>query len=418
MRRMIKKRPQNVSRAAKRRGNERKKVRGKRIYLDYASATPVHPLVLKAMEPYLRKHFGNAGAIHAEGVFARRAVEAARSRIARIIEARAQEIVFTGSGTEANNLGIFGVVDACLLGGAPLSRLHAVTSAIEHESVLNCFKELERRGMRVSYVSPDESGITSAVAMHKEITDDTVLVSLMLSNSEIGTIQPVPELGKLLRAYRAHARRQLPYLHTDASQAALLCNTSVERLGVDLMTLDAQKVYGPKGVGALYVRRNAHIAPILFGGHQENGLRPGTENVPLIVGMAEAFSLAAQRRVEERARLAQLQELFFGLLKRKIPEALINGSTKHRMENNVNISLPRRDGELMALALDAAGVSVTTKAACAESSEKASSVVYALYGDRGRAETTLRFSFGAKTSRGDIIRAVNALARVLKKFDR
>jgi len=265
-----------------------------RIYLDYASATPVDPRVLKAMAPYWDIISGNPGALHEEGVSAKQALTDARSRVAHLLHARASEMIFTGSGTEANNLAIMGTVAALERRGVLLESMHLIVSAIEHESVLAPAGELERRGVKVTLVSPEPSGIVSAEKIMSEMRPETVLVSLQAANHEIGTIQPVPELGRKVKAWRTLHKADLPYFHSDASQAALLLNVSVDRLSVDLMTLDAQKIYGPKGVGALYKRQGAVLSPVLFGGRQEQGLRPATENIPAIVGMAAALSLAFQ----------------------------------------------------------------------------------------------------------------------------
>ena len=386
-----------------------------RIYLDYASATPVDPRVLKAMAPYWDIISGNPGALHEEGVSAKQALTDARSRVAHLLHARASEMIFTGSGTEANNLAIMGTVAALERRGVLLESMHLIVSAIEHESVLAPAGELERRGVKVTLVSPEPSGIVSAEKIMSEMRPETVLVSLQAANHEIGTIQPVPELGRKVKAWRTLHKADLPYFHSDASQAALLLNVSVDRLSVDLMTLDAQKIYGPKGVGALYKRQGAVLSPVLFGGRQEQGLRPATENIPAIVGMAAALSLAFQEREKEYARLRKLQELFLRSLEEKVPSASVNGDRRKRLPSNVNVSLPGRDGELLALALDAEGIAVTTKSACAESEEKISSVVRALGKSEEEAKATLRFSFGKKTRVADIRRAVETLAMLVAR---
>ncbi|OGG48425.1 hypothetical protein A3D66_02350 [Candidatus Kaiserbacteria bacterium RIFCSPHIGHO2_02_FULL_50_9] len=382
------------------------------MYLDYASATPLDPRVLKAMSPYWSLISGNPGALHYEGVLAKRALSDARSGIARLLHAHAPEIIFTGSGTEANNLAIGGTLLAQERRGAPLSGMHIVTSAIEHESVLAPIRELERRGVKVTVVMPEASGIVSAEKIIREILPETTLVSLQSANHEIGTIQPVPEVGKKIREWRNLRGTTLPYFHSDASQAALLLDVSVDRLSVDLMTLDAQKMYGPKGVGALYCREGVALVPVLFGGHQEQGLRPGTENIPAIVGMAAALDFAVHGREREYKRLLKLQKLFFRSLEKKVPEALINGDRRMRLPSNVNLSLPGRDGEMLALALDVWGVAVTTKSACAGSEEKVSLVVRAIGKSEEEARATLRFSFGKGTRVSDIRRVTDALAHV------
>ena len=386
----------------------------RRIYLDYASATPLRLEVLRAMGPFWSANAGNPGALHAEGVVAKRAVDKARESIARILHAHTPEIIFTGSGTEANNLGIFGVIAAHERMGIPLSSMHLITGATEHDSVLNCFHELHRRGAMVSIIAPDAEGTIPTEEILRTITPRTILISLQAANHEIGIIQHISQLAKGVRDVRESQGSPLPFLHTDASQAAGLLNVAVDRLQVDLMTLDAQKIYGPKGVGALYIRQGVTIAPLYFGGGQERGLRPGTENVPLIVGFAKAFELTVKERDREWKRLLKLQELFLRLLEREVPQALLNGGMENRLPSNLNISLPGHSAEMLALSLDAKGFAVTTKSACSEALGEESAVVLAVTGDSARAKSSLRFSFGKETTAAHLHAVVTALALLAK----
>ena len=256
-------------------------------------------------------------------------------------------------------------------------------------------------------------GVVSAEKILRAVRKNTMLISLVLVQSELGVIEPVAELGATLRAMR-RSQKNTPLLHTDASQAALLLPLSVDRLGVDLMTLDAQKIYGPKGVGVLYRHRGVVLAPQIFGGGQEFGLRSSTENVPLIVGMARALTLASAGRKKEQARLLKLRQRFLCLLKERVPEAVINGNPSRAVPSTLHLSLPGKDAEMLVIALDARGVSAATKTACAESTERASAVVLALGKDSAHAEGSLRFSFGRGTTVRDVEGAVAALAEALQ----
>ncbi len=281
------------------------------IYLDNAATTPVKAEVIKAMKPYWNGNFGNSGSITKQGVKAKLAVESSRKIIAGYLKARPQEIIFTSGGTESNNLAIFGLVNSIInspstkLGISQITDLHFITSNIEHSSVSKCFKELERRGAKVDYLEVNSKGFVNPRDLRKLIKPNTVLVSLGYANNEIGTIQPIREIMKEIRHARKSKKNSpensedfsvrifsFPFFHTDASQAGLYCNLNINELGVDFLTLDAQKIYGPKGIGILFKKADIEISPIIFGGGQENGLRSGTENVPLIVGMARAIELA------------------------------------------------------------------------------------------------------------------------------
>lgn len=418
----------------------------KRVYLDYAATTPLDLRVKRAMEPYFAKAFGNPSSIHAEGVAAKKAVDEARTKVARALEARAEEIVFTSGGTEANNLAIFGTVFSSsptrLRGSTPSLRggrgwvhtntttpsasggypssteegrkmvPHIVTTNIEHSSVLGPLRELERHGRaEVIYVPVEKNGIVNPEKIISAIRPNTVLVSVMYANNEIGTIQPIAKIGKMIRALRVH-----PLFHVDACQAPLYLNCLVNALGVDLLTLDGHKIYGPKGVGCLYVRRGVQLAPTLFGGGQERGLRATTENIPAIVGFAEALRLAVAEREKESTRLHSLCDYFYTsiLQNTEIENAVINGSMEigERLPNNLNISLSGIDTEMLTLQLDAAGIACSTKSSCLKD-EKVSYVVAALSGDKTRAVSTLRFTLGRATTKKDIEYAVKVLARLL-----
>ncbi len=286
----------------------------KKIYLDNSASTPVDKKVVAAMKKYWSKSFANPSSIHKMGVEAKVVVEKARKDIAGFLNAHAREIIFTSGGTEANNLAIFGTLEN--------EKRHFITTEIEHSSILECFKELEKRGNEVSYLKVDENGLLNPKDLREMIKPETVLVSIGYANGEIGVIQPIKEIAKEIRHKRKEFNSVMPYFHIDASQAAQYLNMNVEQLGVDMITLDAQKMYGPKGIGALFIKDGIKIEPIIFGGGQEGGRRSGTENVPLIVGFAKAMEIAGKMREEESVRLEKLRDGFFDSVKKFVPKAI------------------------------------------------------------------------------------------------
>ncbi len=404
----------------------------KRLYLDYAATTPLDPRVKRAMEPYFAKHFGNPSSIHAEGVVAKKALDAARATVARALEAHPDEIIFTSGGTESNNLAIFGAVESVCRSLTPTRpvgvkllqkpRLHIITTNIEHSSVLEPLRALEKRGVEVSYVPVETNGIVKTEKILAAIRPNTVLVSVMYANNEIGTIQPIAKIGKAIRELRGEAHKKnlvrvgapFPLFHTDACQTPLYLNCLVNALGVDLLTLDGHKIYGPKGVGALYVRRGTTLAPQLLGGGQERGLRSTTENISSIVGFAEALRLATTERKTESLRLKELRDKFYADVLENIrtTRIILNGDRENRLPNNLNISLPKVDTEMLVLKLDAAGIACSTKSSCLKD-EKRSYVIAALGGDEKRAESSLRFTLGHTTTAHDLARVAKILSRIV-----
>jgi cysteine desulfurase len=383
-----------------------------KIYLDNSATTPVDKKVLSVMAKYWNKDFGNPSSIHSMGVKAKVALQKARKTIADLIGGHDREIIFTGGGTESNNLAIFGLINSARKEGRKYSDIHIITTEIEHSSIHECFKELETRGAKVDYLKVDEFGIVNPKDLREMIRKETLLVSIGYANSEIGVVQPIKEIIKEIRHCRKEFGREkigLPYLHTDASQAGLYLNMNVEELGVDLMTLDAQKMYGQKGVGALYIRDGIKISPIMFGGGQEKEIRSGTENVPLIVGFAKSFELASKLKNKENARLIKIRDEFFKSVKKFVPNAIINGHLENRLPNNINISIPNQDGEMLVFRLDEAGIICSSSSACASGTGE--SVVVRKIAKKtkvndkevnDRAKSTLRFSMGKDTKIGDI----------------
>jgi cysteine desulfurase len=385
--------------------------RPKRIYLDFASATPVRSEARKAVEK-LWDTFGNPGGIHADGVAAEKVLEAAREKIALELACKAREVIFTSGGTEGNNIAILGVARKILKRQDDFSSTHWVVSSIEHPSVLECFGEIERLGGSVTHVDPDERGTITKDAVLTAVKKNTVLVSIGWANSETGTVQPIREIALALKEMHPDI-----LIHTDAGQAPLYLAPHVHTLDVDLMTLDSGKMYGPRGVGALYLSNRVDASSVTLGGGQERGLRPGTENVALAAGFAEAFALAGSERKAESLRLQILRDTFLKKLIMRIPEIVVNGDIKRALPNMLNVSLPNIQSEYVTLQLDAKGISISTKSACREGENRRSHVVEALGGPEWRAENTLRFSLGRTTTAKELDTAIDELAACISKSE-
>lgn len=394
----------------------------RKIYLDNSATTPVDKKVFSAMKKYWSKNFGNPSSIHKMGVEAKNTLQKARKTVADFLNAHDREIFFTSGGTEANNLAIFGLIKRLQKEGKRPEEIGLITSEIEHSSILECFREIEKRGFDVSYVKVDENGILDLNDLKEKIRENTFLISIGYVNSEIGSIQLIREIIKEVRHKRKDFGRDkntFPYFHTDASQAGLYLNMNVEELGVDMMTLDAQKMYGPKGVGALFVKDGVEIEPMILGGGQEGGLRSGTENIPLIVGFAKAVEIAKKLKEKERQRIGKLRDGFFVQLKKFIPSAIINGSLENRLPNNINISVPGQSGEMLVFRLDEKKIICSSASACSSGSgesyvvRKISEKTFATNEEiNSRAESTLRFSLGRDTKE----RHIKYLLKVLKKI--
>jgi cysteine desulfurase len=383
-----------------------------RVYMDYASAPPVSAAALFAMREG-EKYSGNPGAIHAEGVAAAAALQDARERIAGELEVRPREVVFTSGLTESNNLAIVGYARALGAIRRGLAGTHWVVSAIEHASVLDCFSEVERLGGTVAYVHPNSAGRITAEAVAQVLCPETVCISVGWANNEIGTIQPLAKIRERIAEHeKKHGTTIL--FHSDAGQAPLYLPTTAHSLGVDLLSLGSNKLYGPHGIGALYVGKRAELARILHGGPQERKLRAGTESVALALGFAAAYEEAARIRQSEARRLGNLRDTMTRDLLARIPGLVVNGDTSASLPHMLNISIPNVQSEYLTLQLDRAGFAVSTKSACREGEEQESHVVAALGedapGTEWRAKNTLRISLGAGTSARDCSRFVSALA--------
>jgi cysteine desulfurase len=378
------------------------------IYLDYNATTPVAPAVLEAMLPFLGENFGNAGSVHSAGQRARAAVDAARESVAALIGAKPTEIVFTSGGTEADNLAIFGSVAP-----SPKARKHIITTAIEHHAILHSCEELERQGIDVTVVpvgrGPESQGVVDPEDIRRALRPETVLITVMHANNELGTIQPIEEIARI--AAEAGVR-----FHCDGVQSAGKVPLDVKRLGVDLLSISAHKFYGPKGVGALYVRTGTNLAPRFFGGHAERDRRPGTENVPGIIGIGKAAELARVLLAEDAGRIAPLRDRLESALLERIPSASVNGDRKHRVPNTTNISFPGAAGEALLIALDLQGVECSTGAACSSGSTEPSHVLTAAGLSRDDARASLRFSLGRPTTAAEIDRAIQIIPGVVERI--
>jgi cysteine desulfurase len=376
------------------------------IYLDYNATTPVDPRVLEAMLPYFSGEFGNAASIHTVGQKARAAVETAREQVAALIGARPPEIIFTSGGTESDNHAIFGMFEPTHYEGRNL-----ISSAIEHEAVLNACQSLAQRGVEVAFLSANRDGLIDPEHLRELLREipDTSLVSVMHANNELGIVQPLEEVGRV-------AAEADVYLHTDAVQSAGKLPIDVTALQVDLLSISAHKIYGPKGVGALYVRSGTPVRQYLFGGHHQRGFRPGTENVAGIVGLGKAAELAAEFLTQDAARISGFRDdLERGLL-RRVPGSRVNAGTAPRTPNTTNMLFPGVDGEALLIALDLKGLACSTGAACSSGAVEPSHVLKAIGLTAAEAKSSLRFSLGRGTTREEIDAALLAIPQAVEQL--
>ena len=382
----------------------------RRIYLDHSATTPVDPRVADALTRSLVQNFGNPSSVHGFGQQARAAVDRARREVAALINAKPNEIIFTSGGTEANNLAIRGICESSAAHGK-----HIVTSAIEHPSVRGVCSVLEQRGWKVTRLPAYENGIVRVEDVREALRPDTVLVTVMLANNEIGTVQPISEIAKIVRDRRASGQKHL-YLHTDAVQAAGRMSLNVEELGCDLLTMSAHKLYAPKGIGALYVRRGVRLVGQHIGGHQERERRAGTENVPGIVAFGEAAKLAREELQERIAHDASLRDRFETKIASEILDLVFNGDRIRRLPHLSNISFRYIEGEGLLINLDLQGVAVSTGSACSSGTLEPSPVIRALGVDDEIARGSIRFSFGQDNTEADVDYTVAVLAQAVERL--
>jgi cysteine desulfurase len=374
------------------------------IYLDHSATTPVDPEVLGAMMRYFGNHFGNPSSIHGFGREAKKAIEAAREQVAALIGADPAEIVFTGGGTEADNMALMGVAFAEMSG-----KNHIITSAIEHHAILNTCKYLETRGFKVTYLPVDAQGVVNPEDVQKAITEKTFLISIMHANNEIGTIEPIPEIGYM-------ARQRGILMHTDAVQTVGKIPVRVNDLNVDLLSLAAHKFYGPKGTGSLYIKKETPMNPILFGGHQEGGRRTGTENVPGIVGLGKACEVAARDLPFQMDRLNTLRNSLEKQMTERIPNLLINGHPFWKLPHILSVSFPSISGESIVRELDKRGIAASPGAACTADTITVSHVMAALNVPKDFAMGTVRFSLGKGNREEEITHTAEVLPEIVQKL--
>ena len=389
-------------------------LRPKHIYLDYAAATPLRPSVREVMEPYQSVVYANPSAIHRAGTSARAAIDQSRQQIARILEVRPEGVVFTGNGTESNNLAIYGLVRRLVESGRSFTDMEIITTATEHPSVLEVVNHLADYGLKVRYCPVNEEGLIKSSELSALLTEKTVLVSFAYANSETGVVQPVRQLVKAVKDFSRQHHTKIR-VHLDAAQAPLWLPCQLNRLGVDLMTLDAGKCYGPKGVGVLIKRHGVDLKPVLLGGGQEFGLRAGTENTAGIVGAAKAIVTAQEGHQERSESVAKLRDEFIKELE-TIDGLVLNGHCTKRLANNVNVSIPGLDTEFAVVALDREGIVASTKSACSGASGSGSATVLAMTQNRDRANSTIRFSLGEETTHSDLKKTVQSLHKHIIKM--
>ncbi len=376
----------------------------KRVYFDNNATTPLAPEVFEVMRPYLLEDYGNASSIHWFGQRAKAGVEKAREQVARLLNARSSEIVFTSGGTESDNAAMLGIVEA-----ARGERKHVVTTAIEHPAVLSTGKSLEKRGVSVTYVRVGASGVIDPADVASALRPETVLISVMHANNELGTIQPLEEIGRI-------ARERDIYFHTDAVQSIGKIPVDVEKLGVDLLALSAHKLNGPKGVGALYVRKGTILRPLLHGGHHERDRRPGTENVAGIVGLGAAAEMARAHLAEEHDRVAALRDRLEAGILASVPRVAVNGDRTHRVPTTTNLMFDYIEGEGFVIAMDLRGIACSTGSACSSGSLEPSHVLSAIGLKSEQARASIRFSLGRFSTDEEVDVALKILPGVVEQL--
>ncbi|PIQ74846.1 MAG: cysteine desulfurase NifS [Candidatus Portnoybacteria bacterium CG_4_8_14_3_um_filter_40_10] len=385
-----------------------------RIYLDYAATTPVDPEVFEAMKPYFGDDFGNPSSAHQFGQKARQGLDKARAQVAEFFGCKPEEIIFTSGATESNNLAIKGVIYKIQNSKFKIQSLpHVITSQIEHHCVLDTCKNLEETGFaQVTYLPVNKEGLVEIEALEKVIKENTVLVSIMYANNEIGTVQPIEEIGKLIKKLN-QSRQQKIYFHTDAVQAINYLNCKVDALQVDLLSMSAHKFYGPKGVGALYIRKGTPVKKIQDGGAHEYDLRAGTYNIGGIVGLGKAITMINSQTAQ---RIKKLRDKMVEEVLKLIPNSKLNGSRQHRLQNNANFSFPGAEGESIMMALDQERIAVSTGSACASENLQPSHVLTALGLKPEESHTSIRVTLGKYTKEEEIDRFLEVLPKVVERL--
>ena len=376
----------------------------KRIYMDHSATTPVAPEVLEAMLPYFSEKFGNASSLHSFGLEAKEALEESREKVAGLLGAKPEDIIFTAWGTESDNLALKGIARKNQKSGK-----HIITTRVEHPAILECCRKLEKEGFEVTYLPVTNEGLVEIATLESAIRSDTILISVMHANNEVGTIQPLEEIGRL-------AAEKDIYLHTDAVQSVGKIPTDVNKLGVDLLSLSAHKLYGPKGVGALYIRNGTRLVSIIQGGGHERGLRSGTENIAGIVGLARAAVLAGETMTMEAERLTRLRDRLAELVLLKVKESWINGTMKMRLPGNLNFGFKYVEGESLLLFLDSIGISVSTGSACSSHKLEPSHVLLSLGLKPEECHGSLRITLGRSNTVEEVDYVALGIARAVERF--
>lgn len=400
-----------------------KNIKLNKIYLDHAATTPIDPRVLKAMMPYLEERYGNASSAHSFGQEAMAGVNKSRKTLADFLNCEIDEIIFTSGATESNNLAILGYLRLINYlikkSDVGIKTPHIITSQIEHPAVFAVCQALEREGVEVTYVRVNKDGIVDVDEIKKEIKQNTVLVSIMYVNNETGVIQPIREIGKMIKKYnknliKGELGKNIPIIfHTDATQAINYCNCNVKYIHVDMLSMSGHKIYGPKGIGALYLRKGLRISPISYGGHQENGFRSGTYNTPGIVGLGKAIEIISEK---ENIKILKFRDRIIKKISKKIPDVFINGSMQARIPSNINFSFKSVDGESVMIMLDMEGIAVSTGSACASGARNPSHVLTAMGISPRLAEGSIRITLGKYNTAQEIDYFIKKLAEIIEKL--
>jgi len=376
----------------------------RRVYMDHAATTPVDPEVVEAMVPYFTEIYGNASSLHSFGREAHNAMEEARNRVARLINAHPEEIIFTAGGTESDNIAIKGAAYGNRSKGDQI-----ITSTIEHPAVLETCRSLEKQGFKVSYIPVDKNGLIELESLRKAITERTILITIMHANNEIGTIEPIEEIAEI-------AGTKSIIFHSDAVQSAGKMRIDVKEIGIDLLSISAHKIYGPKGIGALYMRKGTRLDPIIHGGGHERGLRSSTENIPGIVGLGKAAELSERRMSEDNSHLTNLRDQLIKSTLGDVEESYLNGHPTKRLPNNAHFRFTGIEGEALVLNLDEKGVAASTGSACSSKKLLPSHVLMAIGFDEVQAHGSLRLTLGRENTREDIEYVIQVLPETVKKL--
>ncbi|MCX6701753.1 MAG: cysteine desulfurase family protein [Candidatus Zambryskibacteria bacterium] len=386
----------------------------KGIYLDYAATTPIDSAVLKLMNDVCLSFYANPTSLHEPGRLAKKRIEEARTLVANILEVKSSEIIFPGSGTEADNLALFGIAHA---NKHFHFGKHIIISTIEHKAILESAERLKKEGFEISYAPVDKDGILDINKFKKLLREDTILVSIIYANNEIGTIQPMKEIAKIIKNFRSsHSGTNYPLFHTDACQAAGALNISIKELGVDLMTINGSKIYGPKGVGCLFIKKGIKIEPQIVGGGQEWGQRAGTESISLIIGLAEALKIAVGKQEKENVRLLKLRDYLIDKIEKNISYIFLNGHRTKRLPNNINFSFTGIEGEALVLYLDNAKIYCSTGSACSSLDLLPSHVLLSIGLTPELAHGSLRITLGRDTKMSDLDILVNQLVKIISNL--